>query len=428
MPRLTKRIVEAAEPKDGAYFVWCSDLPGFGVRVFPSGKRIYYADYRPKVGTRKRMSLGAHGKLTTEEARKLALQILGDVLKGEDPAEERATRRKSMTVSDLCERYMLAAGKGLILGKRRQPKKPSTITQDRARIDRHIVPVLGKKLVRDLSRADVARFIRDVTLGKTADDFKSDKKRGRVVVTGGAGTAGRAASLLSAILNWAVAEEILESNPARGVKRQADQKRTRRLTAEEYRALGVALAKAEDERETEQGIAGARLLALTGCRLGEVLALKWAEVDAAGHCFRLTDTKEGASVRPIGSAAFDVLDAIGRMDDNPHVLPAARGEGHYGGFPGFWRRLMTTAGLEGVTPHTLRHSFASTAGDLGFTEIIIGALLGHASGSVTSRYVHHLDSVLIAAADKVARAIHGQMTGEEAKVVKLPTRRSAPSS
>ena len=428
MPRLTKRIVEAAEPKEAAYFVWCSDLPGFGVRIFPTGKRIYYADYRPKVGARKRMSLGAHGKLTTEEARKLALQTLGDVLKGEDPAEERATRRKSMTVSDLCERYMVAAGKGLILGKGRQPKKPSTIVQDRARIDRHIVPVLGKKLVRDLSRADVARFIRDVTTGKTAADFKSDNKRGRVVVTGGAGTASRAASLLGAILNWAVAEEILDMNPARGMKRQADQKRTRRLTAEEYRALGKALARAEDARETEQGIAAAWLLALTGCRLGEVLALRWSEVDAAGRCFRLADTKEGASVRPVGTAAFDVLDTIERQDDEPHVLPATRGKGHYGGFPGFWRRLMTTARLEGVTAHTLRHSYASVAGDLGFTEIIIGAMLGHASGSVTSRYVHHLDAVLIAAADKVTRAIHAQMTGEEAKVVRLPGRRSAPSS
>lgn len=428
MVKLTKRIVEAAEPKEAAYFLWCSDLPGFGVRIFPTGKRIYYADYRPKVGARKRMSLGAHGKLTTEEARKLALQTLGDVLKGEDPAEERATRRKSLTVAALCDQYLAAADRGLIMGKRSRPKKASTLATDRGRIERHIKPLLGRKLVAELTAADINRFIRDVTAGKTAKVEKTGKKRGKAIVEGGAGTAARTTGLLGGILSFAVSEGAIPFNPAAGVKRPAGNPRTRRLTAEEYRALGRALARAEDARETEQGIAAAWLLALTGCRLGEVLALRWSEVDAAGRCFRLTDTKEGASVRPVGMAAFDILNAIERQDDEPHVLPATRGKGHYGGFPGFWRKLMEAAGLEGVTAHTLRHSYASVAGDLGFAEIMIGATIGQASGSVTSRYVHHLDAVLIAAADKVTRAIHAQMTGEEAKVVRLPGRRSAPSS
>ena len=94
MPRLTKQIVDAARPKERAYFAWCSDLPGFGVRVHPTGRKAYYVDYRNLDGVRKRMTIGAHGKITTEEARKLALQTLGDAAKGEDPAQERATRRK----------------------------------------------------------------------------------------------------------------------------------------------------------------------------------------------------------------------------------------------------------------------------------------------------------------------------------------------
>ena len=123
MPKLTKRVVDDASAREAPYFIWCSDLPGFGVRVFPSGKRIYYADYRNKAGARKRMSIGHHGKLTTEEARKLALVTLGDVLKGEDPAEERTTRRKSLTVAELCDKYMQAAEKGLIIGRAGRPKK-----------------------------------------------------------------------------------------------------------------------------------------------------------------------------------------------------------------------------------------------------------------------------------------------------------------
>ena len=208
--------------------------------MHPTGKRVYYVDYRNRDGARKRMTIGGHGKITTEQARKLALQALGGVTKGDDPALERATRRNSLTVKELCADYMAAAEKGLIFGKKRQPKKPYTIVQDRARIDRHIVPLLGSKLVCDLSRADVARFIRDVTLGKTAIVEKTEKLRGKAVVTGGAGTAARAANFLGAILTFAVAEGIIEVNPAHGVKRQADNKRTRRLTPGEYRALGAA--------------------------------------------------------------------------------------------------------------------------------------------------------------------------------------------
>jgi Arm DNA-binding domain len=96
MAKLTKRIAGDAEPKAAAYFIWCGDLPGFGLRIHPTGKRVYYVDYRNREGARKRMTIGAHGKITTEEARKLALQTLGSVVKGDDPAAERATRRSSI--------------------------------------------------------------------------------------------------------------------------------------------------------------------------------------------------------------------------------------------------------------------------------------------------------------------------------------------
>jgi integrase len=202
-------------------------------------------------------------------------------------------------------------------------------------------------------------------------------------------------------------------NPATGVKRPTDNQRQRRLTPDEYRKLGKALIAARVAVETEQAINGAWLLALTGCRLGEIEGLKWNEVDDAGGCFRLQETKEGASIRPIGRAAFDVLAKIEKRKGCPFVLPAVRSEGAFGGMPGAWKRLAKRAKLADVTPHTLRHSFASMAGDLGFTESTIAAMLGHVAGSVTSRYVHHLDSVLVSAADKVAGTIHGCMTKTE---------------
>ena len=415
MPKLTKTIVEAAVPQEKPYTLWCSDLSGFGVYILPSGKMTYFVDYRNKTGIRRRLTIGRHGKLTAETARKLAIATMGEVVKGDDPAEERVTQRKSMTVKELCTRYMEAAEKGLIMGKRNRPKKASTLYVDRGRIARHILPLLGSKRVCDITQADINRFIRDVAGGKTASAEKTNKKRGKAIVRGGKGTAARTAGLLGGMLSFAVSEGVIAANPARGAKRPADNHRTRRLSAEEYRQLGKALAEAQAEVEAPQGIAGIWLLALTGCRSGEIINLKWDEVDKEGSCLRLTESKEGASIRPAGQAVFEVLTQAEKKKDCPYVLVPVRGDGPFGGMARAWKRTIKRTQLTGVTPHTLRHSYASVAGDLGFTESTIAALLGHAAGSVTSRYVHHLDSVLVAAADKVAGAIYEMMTTDPKK-------------
>jgi integrase len=417
--KLTKRLVEGLDLKLADYFAWDNELPGFGVRVWPTGRKVYLAQYRASGRTR-RVKIGVHGPLTVEEARNGAKGILGDVARGDDPAEDRATRRKSLTVRDLCDNYLGAARHGLIMGKGGKPKKASTLDTDRGRIERHIKPLLGTKLVRDLVQADVNRFIRDVTTGKTAVVEKTEKKRGKAIVEGGAGTAARTVGLLGGILSFAVSEGVFALNPVRGVKRPADNRRQRRLTIDEYRQLGKAITGAYAQVETEQALNAVWLLALSGCRLGEIEGLQWTAVDTAVGCFRLLDSKEGASVRPIGRPAFEVLATLQKREGCPYVLPAVRGAGAFGGMPGAWRRIIRVAQLQDVTPHTMRHSFASVAGDLGFTESTIAAMLGHAAGSVTSRYVHHLDSVLVTAADKVARTIYGYMTGPETTMVQLP--------
>lgn len=423
MPKLTKKIVDAAKPREKQYTVWCSELKGFGVYVQPSGSKTYFVDYRVD-GARRRMTIGRHGTLTTEDARKLAIETLGGiVLQKADPLLERKTRRASLTVAQLCDQYMKAAEKGLILGRRKnQPKKASTLEIDRGRISRHIKPLLGNKLVIDLTRADMTKFMRDVAAGKTARKDRSGKNGARVEVKGGMGTAGRTTGLLGGILTYAVDEGIIPTNPAQGVSLPADNVRDRRVSADEYRAIGKALSGPEAEVDTPQAITGAWLLALTGCRLGEIASLKWDEVDEAGGCFRLLDSKSGPSVRPVGREAFEVLRKALRVPGNPYVLPALRKSGHYNGLAGSWVRFMVRAGIQGVTPHTMRHSFASVAGDLGYADSTIAAMLGHAGGTITSRYVHRLDSVLVAAANKVCSEVYRQMTGEVGKVLEMPRR------
>jgi len=415
MPKLTKSHVDRLPVEARDYFAWDGELPGFGVRVWPTGRKVYMAQYRAGGRTR-RVKIGTHGAVTAEQARTQAKIVLGDVARGEDPAEDKATRRKSLTVRDLCDNYLKAAEGGLIMGKRQLPKKETTLVSDRGRIERHIKPLLGNKLVRDLVQADVNRFIRDVTLGKTATVVKTNKKRGKAVVEGGAGTAARTAGLLGGILSFAVSEGVIPFNPARGAKRQADRSRKRRLTADEYKALGKALRSADADADAPQGLTGIWLLALTGCRVGEIEALKWTEVDAAGGCFRLEDTKEGASVRPVGKPAFDIIADIDRRKGSSFVLPAARSDdGPYGGMPRAMDRIMKRAGLDDVTAHTFRHSYASVAGDLGYSDSTIETLLGHAAGTVTSKYIHRLDAVLIAAADNVAKTIYSYMVKSDTK-------------
>lgn len=121
MPKLTKSVVDAARPRESQFTVWCSELKGFGVFVHPTGKRTYFVDYRNAQSVRRRLTIGRHGVVTAEEARRLALAALGGVARGEDPADERARRRKAMTVSELCQQYLTAAGQGLILGKGNRP-------------------------------------------------------------------------------------------------------------------------------------------------------------------------------------------------------------------------------------------------------------------------------------------------------------------
>ncbi len=414
MAKLTKTILDAAELRDKPYFIWCTDLAGFGARVFSSGKKTFYVDYYTKTGDRKRMSLGAFGKLTVDEARKMARITLGDTLRGEDPLLERQTRRGSITISELCDDYVKAAEKGLIIGRNGKPKKMSTLDTDKGRIERHIKPLLGKKLVIEMSRADVAKFIRDVTAGKTAFTGQSDKLRGKIVVSGGAGTASRTTGLLGGILTYAVSEGIIEHNPAQGVKRPADGKRERRLTADEFKALGKVLANADEM--TWQAVKGTLLLIYTGSRLGEIVNLRWEEVSLEDRCLRFGDTKTGASIRPLGSPAIKILEGIRPPNAKGWVLPGPRNpENPVGSLDDMIDSITKAAGLTGVTAHTFRHSFASVGADLNYSDNTIGAIIGHSSGTTTSRYTHRLDSVLIAAADSISEEVDRQLMGKPAK-------------
>ena len=186
MPRITKRFVDSLKPPTGKSEVvhWDDDLSCFGVRVRASGAATYIVQYRNAERITRKVRIGIIGRMTPDQARSKARQQLAAVDREEDPANERARRRRAKTVEELCRDYLIACSKGLILNRKGEPKKQSTIYTDTGRINRHIVPLLGRRHVEGLAQADVKHFMRDVIAGKTAVVEKT-KPRGKAVVTGG---------------------------------------------------------------------------------------------------------------------------------------------------------------------------------------------------------------------------------------------------
>lgn len=410
MAKITKRTVDTVQSRDRDYVIWDDELPGFGLRVFASGKRSYVIQYRAR-GRSRRYTIGLHGVWTPETARRQAKAQLGRVAQGDNPAEERELDRKALTMKQLCEEYVMDMQAGLILGKGGRPKKASTIDVDTGRIRRHIIPLVGNRRVQDITKADMNNLMRDIMAGKTRISVKTEKLRGRAIVRGGPGTATRTIGLLGGIFTYAVQRGIVEHNPTHGLKKPKYRVRDRRLSEAEYRTLGEILDRASTNERRRIHADILRLIALTGCRKGEIVELKWSEVDFEGSCLRLSDSKEGSSVRPIGLPAISFLEERHANRSGSYVFPGQGDDNAVGNFPQNWKKLLSQSPLFDVTPHVLRHSFASIANDFGFTEITIAALIGHAKGSVTSRYVHTLDTTLIMAADTVAGYIKALLEG-----------------
>ncbi|HEY9214645.1 MAG TPA: tyrosine-type recombinase/integrase [Ancylobacter sp.] len=414
MAKLTKRVVDASRAGNKDYIIWDDELPGFGLRIFTSGKRSYLIQYRA-AGRTRRYTIGLHGIWTPETARQEAKAQLGRIARGDNPSEERLLDHKAITIKQLCALYLTDLKAGLILGKGGRPKKPTTIATDTGRIQRHIIPLVGARRVKDLTRADVNKVMKDIMAGKTRISEKTKKLRGRAIVRGGVGTATRTVGLLGGILTYAIDAGIIERNPAHGLKKPKDNVRDRRLSEAEYRTLGEMLREASNTKKYVITVDIIRQLALTGCRRSEIIGLKWSDVDLEGSCLRLSDSKEGSSVRAIGLPVVDFFEARRDTRKGTYVFHGQGDDNAFGGFPNHWEQIFRNTLLADVTPHVLRHSFASIANDLGFTEVTIAALVGHAKGTVTSKYIHSLDTALVMAADTIAGYIQGLLDGVEFK-------------
>lgn len=410
--RLTKRAVDAATPPaTGEARVWDKDLAGFCLRVYASGRKVYALKYRVQ-GRQGWLTIGEHGSpWTPDQARTAAEEAAYKAARGIDPTATKKLK-DDLTVSKLIDLYLEE-------GPRTKPdKRAASWVPDRSNLERHVRPLIGKRLVSGLAKTDITRMVAAITNGETATDQKT-KKRGRALVTGGGGIAARAFSTARAMFTWANDEGYTQSiNPCAGVKLAARPSVERFLSDEQAAKLFQALADLEAEGAVSSRQAAIfRLLMMTGARRNEIAGLRWSEVDFERRCLVLPPErtkaggKSGERRVTLNSSAVTILRDLerSRTSRERYVFPATKGaSGHTTSESKVWReKVLPRAGLPGVRIHDLRHSFASFALADGASLAVIGKALGHANSRATERYAKLSDDPVRAMAERVGDRLGG---------------------
>jgi integrase len=409
--RITKRVVDAIKSQAREFAVWDSKLPGFGVRVRPTGAMSYVVIYRAGSGRGapvRRYTIAQVGKATPEAARRRAKTILGAVAHGHDPAAEKATERGTLTISELADRFMSEH-----VGPKR---KPGTVVFYRHLLEKVIKPELGATKADKVTRIQIARL--HASLKKTP--FQAN--RVLAVIGSMYAFAGRAGIVPEGV------------NPARRIEQFKEHRRERFLTGAELQQLGSAIREAEvkgipwsvDERKptskhlskaknrfTKIGpfaAAAIRLLLFTGCRLREILHLKWEQVDLDRGLLFLADSKTGRKTVILNAPALAVLANLDRLGS--YVVPGDDPEKPRADLKRPWQAVAKRAGLNGVRLHDLRHTYASFGAGGGLGLPIIGKLLGHTQASTTQRYAHLDADPLRRASETIGGRIAAALDGK----------------
>jgi integrase len=373
---------------------------------FPSGKKVYVAQYRQARRTR-RCTIGEHGLLTPDEARTEAKKLLGDAARGLDPIGQRRAARAVPLFREAVSEFMRTH----VAAKR----KPRTLESYETLLRLYILPAIGSMPLTQIRRANVSKMHSSA---------------------GHPGAANRALTVLSSIWNWATREYEdveLPPNPAKGVKRNPEQGHERFLSTDELARLGDALARAETiglpypVDDTKPGAkhapkpenrlrkldpfaaAAIRLLLFTGARLREILHARWGYVDFERGLLNLPDSKTGKKSIFLSAAALDVLSTLPRLEGNDFIFPGEKDGAPRADLKRPWEAVTQAAGLEGLRLHDLRHSFASIGAGGGLGLPIIGKLLGHSTPAMTAKYAHLDNDPMRRAVNQIGNTISAAM-------------------
>jgi integrase len=270
--------------------------------------------------------------------------------------------------------------------------KPATVEEYERLAKLYVRPRLQKRSIGELKRLDIARLHHEMS----SKPYQAN----------------RVLAFLSALFNWAEKHGLRSdgSNPCRHIEKYREGRRERFLSQAELGRLGDALREAEKDRSCSPWvIAAIRLLTFTGARRNEILTLRWEHVSEEHESLMLPDSKTGRKAIHLNAPALAVLQSIPRLEGNPYVICGEKVGQHLVNLEKPWRRIRTTAKLDDVRLHDLRHSFASVAASSGQTLVVIGKMLGHSKSTTTARYAHLADDPVKAASDAVGRHIAAAM-------------------
>jgi integrase len=411
--RIAKRVVDGASPASADTYVWDDELSGFGLKVTPTGRKVYIVQYRlgGRRGRTRRVTIGQHGELTPASARIEAKRLLGEVALGRDPASDRDRLKADKSLTAVLDQFMSQHVKSKL--------KASTAREYERICELYVMPRLGCRPVSDIKRQDIAKLHHELA----SKPYQAN----------------RTLALLSKFFNWAEKHGLRPdgSNPCRHIEKYREGRRERFLSEDELARLGNALVKAEtEESATPWAIAAVRLLIFTGARLSEILTLKWDYVDVSRGLLLLPDSKTGKKAIRLNEPARSVLDSLARVEGNPYAICGERPGRHLVNLQKPWRRIRRVAKLDDVRLHDLRHSFASVGAASGQSLVVIGKMLGHSQPATTARYAHLADDPVKAASDVVGARIAAAMAKgkllenaatTESKVVTVDTKPTLPN-
>lgn len=379
MPKITKRLVDGLGPDDVGRVIRDDELTGFAVRLNGDGSRTYLVEYRAGRGRgfpTRRISLGRHGALTPDEARKRAKQILAQVAHGEDPAAARTAQKKEPTVKDI----LLIA-----LEQHWKPKrKASTAKAFEEMINRTLIPEFGTVRLSDLTRAQIRAW------------HAKQTHRPR--------QANLDLAILRKALTLAAADNLISDNPARGITPHPEKSRDRVPTDTELRAVWAAIDEAPI-RESARLLF--KLLPLTGCRRGEWMTALWSDVDLEAAAFRLRDenAKAGARTVPLPGPVVALLRSTPQRcewvipnDDNDGPLTKSN-------IRDAWAAVLAASKVKDLHIHDLRHAFATRGAALGANALILRDALGHKTLAMTGRYVSRQADPVRELSERVAQSL-----------------------
>jgi integrase len=373
------------------------DVPGFGVRVTAAGACSFVLNYVTRGGRERRITIGQFPDWSTTAARAKARELRRDIDDGGDPLADIQAEREAPTVAELCARFEAE----------HLPRKRESTAGDYARMLRlYVCPSLGHLKVADVRFDDIDRLHRKVT------------------AAGYPYRANRCAAVLSKMFSLAIRWNMRQDNPARGIERNKEYLRRRYLSPDELARLLVAL-NTHPDRQSANII---RMLLLTGARRGEVLSMRWADVDLTAGTWSKppSSTKQKEHHQsPLSAPARQLLSELRAEHASKHpkkplgefVFPGSGAAGHIVEIKKGWGSLCKAAGLVGLRIHDLRHSFASQLASGGASLPLIGALLGHSNPTTTHRYAHLFDDPQRAAVERV-----GAVIGAASKGAEEPTR------